>query len=383
MTVAGKDRTPVLVDYLHQAHHAEQGLVGLLTRQVAGLPDGTTGGWLQRQVGRVPAPRPRRRDPAGAPRRDPRSIVGDHGGGAPVGRGRAGRVHHRGDREAGRGAPPTIRTDADRPREGAGGDRGRRARCTRRSTRSPAILVGMGLLDGAHAIRGDTAGADDQRREGRARTAKLAAELLAAPGRMIDTTRRTAGRVRDMARETRRAAGIAVAVATAARLPPRTPLLSAPSPRRAIAHRHLPMAQVLVARRAHGGTSHDLLLAVVTGALRDWHAARGMDPGFLACPGVGPGEPAGPHRHRRGGQINSPATCATCRSPKPIPPGPRVRAVVDRNKATGPHRGPGAVATLADHLPVGAHQLLTPLARRAAPGCSTSWSPPSRCRRGG
>jgi hypothetical protein len=46
---------------------------------------------------------------------------------------------------------------------------------------------------------------------------------------------------------------------------------------------------------------------------------------------------------------------------------PELGLVMDRNKATGPHRGPGAIATLADHLPVGAHRLLTPLARRAAP----------------
>jgi diacylglycerol O-acyltransferase len=142
-----------------------------------------------------------------------------------------------------------------------------------------AILLGLGLLDGGHPIAGETAATTDRHQVDRG-IAKFAGQLLTAPCRMIEATRQTAGRVQDMARETRRAVGIAAAVATAARLPPRTPLLTAPSPRRAIATATLPTAQVRAARRAQGGTCHDLLLAVVTGALREWHAARGMDPDF-------------------------------------------------------------------------------------------------------
>jgi hypothetical protein len=53
MTVASKDHTTVLMDYLHQAHRAEQGVAGLLTRQVAGLPDGEHRDWLHGQVGKA------------------------------------------------------------------------------------------------------------------------------------------------------------------------------------------------------------------------------------------------------------------------------------------------------------------------------------------
>ncbi|MGH3857990.1 hypothetical protein [Actinokineospora sp.] len=47
MTVATRVHTAVLLDHLHLAHDIEQKLAGLLTRQVAGLPDGEYRTWLQ------------------------------------------------------------------------------------------------------------------------------------------------------------------------------------------------------------------------------------------------------------------------------------------------------------------------------------------------
>ncbi|WP_436501763.1 WS/DGAT domain-containing protein [Actinokineospora sp. HUAS TT18] len=111
-----------------------------------------------------------------------------------------------------------------------------------------------------------------------------------------------------------------------------------------------------------------MLLAVVAGALRNWHIGRGLLPDHARARALVPvnrrvrtGDTAA------GNQLSGYLCELPVGQPDPARRVAAVRAAMDVNKAAGPGRGAGAVATLADHLPVGLHRLLTPLARRAAP----------------
>ncbi|WP_436501762.1 wax ester/triacylglycerol synthase domain-containing protein [Actinokineospora sp. HUAS TT18] len=103
-----------------------------------------------------------------------------------------------------------------------------------------AIMVGLGLLDHAPPA------ADLPVVEDHVGSRGVRGTLLAAADRLIGATAKAAAvRPPDLAREARRAAGVAAAVAnTAWLLPPRGPLLAAPSPRRAVATATLAMDQV-------------------------------------------------------------------------------------------------------------------------------------------
>jgi WS/DGAT/MGAT family acyltransferase len=57
---------------------------------------------------------------------------------------------------------------------------------------------------------------------------------------------------------------------------PSTPLNAVVGPQRRVAVARMPLAAVKQVRDAHGGTVHDVLLAVVTGALREWLLSRGQ-----------------------------------------------------------------------------------------------------------
>lgn len=56
---------------------------------------------------------------------------------------------------------------------------------------------------------------------------------------------------------------------------PSTPFDKVVGPQRRVSVAHLRLDEVKSVRRAHGGTVHDVLLAVVTGALREWLLSRG------------------------------------------------------------------------------------------------------------
>ncbi|MEU7282193.1 wax ester/triacylglycerol synthase family O-acyltransferase [Streptomyces sp. NPDC045431] len=191
-----------------------------------------------------------------------------------------------------------------------------------------------------------------------------------------------AGAVRGRAEELGRALGVGASVlgASAVRAgrhdPHGTPALAAEtSGTRRLATAELDLEEVRRVRRVTGGTANDVLLAVVAGALRHWLLERGdplpaADPCALVPvsrrrPGV-----------RAGSGSGSPPDCGNRFSaylldlplgdPDPLSRLAAVRRGMDRNKAAGPSRGPGAVAVLADQLPPLAHRFGTPLAGGAA-----------------
>ncbi|MGW2090011.1 WS/DGAT domain-containing protein, partial [Streptomyces sp. NPDC001880] len=120
-------------------------------------------------------------------------------------------------------------------------------------------------------------------------------------------------------------------------------------------------------RRAAGGTTNDVLLAIVAGALRRWMRERGE-----ALPDEDP-RALVPVSRRRPGQAAATGNRLSAYllglpvgEPDPWKRLDRVRTAMDRNKAAGPLRGAGAVAVLADQLPSLAHRFGAPLAGNAA-----------------
>jgi WS/DGAT/MGAT family acyltransferase len=121
-------------------------------------------------------------------------------------------------------------------------------------------------------------------------------------------------------------------------------------------------------RKRHGGTDHDVLLAVITGALRQWLASNDQRPQNLNMRAFIPvsrrSRSDQPHRSN---MLSGYLCDLPIQEDDPITMLHNVRAAMDRNKAAGFTHGPGAFPVLADRLPAAAHHITTPLLRRAAP----------------
>jgi WS/DGAT/MGAT family acyltransferase len=108
-------------------------------------------------------------------------------------------------------------------------------------------------------------------------------------------------------------------------------------------------------------------MAVVAGALRRWMHDRGDDPGGPAPRALIPvarrrrrSDP-GPGNRLSGYLIRLPVA-----EPDPLARLSAVRRTMDTAKATGPDGGAGAVALLADSVPLLAHRLAAPVLGRTA-----------------
>src|SRR5690606_38017275 len=71
-------------------------------------------------------------------------------------------------------------------------------------------------------------------------------------------------------------AGIAGSIVTSARPYPLSPTATVNSPSRRAGLVRLSASDIRAIRSAHGGTTHDVVLAVLTGALREWMVNRGQ-----------------------------------------------------------------------------------------------------------
>ncbi|MFJ8648724.1 wax ester/triacylglycerol synthase family O-acyltransferase [Streptomyces sp. NPDC093546] len=193
---------------------------------------------------------------------------------------------------------------------------------------------------------------------------------LPGPWQVSGVTDAVRGRAEDLGRALGVGASVlGASVVRAGRHDPHgTPALAADSSgTRRLATAELDLEEVRRVRRVSGGTANDVLLAVVAGALRHWLLERG-DP----LPAADPCALVPVSRRRPG----SPPDCGNKFSaylldlplgdPDPLSRLAAVRRGMDRNKAAGPSRGPGAVAVLADQLPPLAHRFGTPLAGGAA-----------------
>ncbi|MFG2561467.1 wax ester/triacylglycerol synthase family O-acyltransferase [Streptomyces sp. NPDC048496] len=173
------------------------------------------------------------------------------------------------------------------------------------------------------------------------------------------------GRIEDLSR----AFGVGASVVWASRLDLRgAPALTAiSSGTRRLATAELDGESVHRIRRVAGGTTNDVLLGVVAGALRRWMVERGeqlpvADPRALVPvsrrrPGTGAASGNRLSAYLLGLPVSESDPWERLRT---------VRTAMDRNKAAGPLRGAGAVAVLADQLPSLAHRFGAPIAGSAA-----------------
>jgi diacylglycerol O-acyltransferase / wax synthase len=171
----------------------------------------------------------------------------------------------------------------------------------------------------------------------------------------------------DLVRHGRELLSRAGTVLRATRRPPAPSLVTAGSTGRRLAFVRLDLADVRQVRKQHGGTTNDVVLAVVAGALRDWMAQTGRP-----VAGVMPRAliPVSTRARGRSGGSNR-LSAYLCELPvglaDPLDRLRFVRAAMDRNKEAGPSTGPGAVPILANLIPSAVHRLCTPAAGAAAP----------------
>ncbi|MGW2336379.1 wax ester/triacylglycerol synthase family O-acyltransferase [Streptomyces sp. NPDC001685] len=160
--------------------------------------------------------------------------------------------------------------------------------------------------------------------------------------------------------------GASVAVSTLATRS--TPALTAePSGTRRTAGVVVDIDDVHLVRKAVGGTVNDVLIAVVAGALRRWLDERGDGSEGVAPRALIPVSRRRPRTaHPQGNRLSGYLMRLPVDDPDPLRRLAAVRSAMDRNKDAGPHRGAGAVALLADHVPALGHRFAGPLVAQAA-----------------
>lgn len=228
-----------------------------------------------------------------------------------------------------------------------------------------AARLALGLLDGAGAAR----------RRGPAPAGTGAAEAGAAgtPRSLLETALGQVGSgVRDAlgqaVGQAAGTAGIATAMLRSVRPWPPPGTLTANSPRRRLGLVRLDMAEVRAVRAAHGGTTNDVVLAVVAGALREWLRGRGREPDRSGMRALVPVSVRGRAKRPADGNALSGYLCdLPVEIDDPVERLRRVRSAMERNKRTGPTRGAGAFPVLAGRMPSGLHRLATRGVGHAAP----------------
>ncbi|GAA2341580.1 wax ester/triacylglycerol synthase family O-acyltransferase [Dactylosporangium salmoneum] len=141
-----------------------------------------------------------------------------------------------------------------------------------------------------------------------------------------------------------------------------------PATARRLALVRLDAQDVKQVRQRCGGTDHDVLLAVITGALRRWRLANDQRPKDLTLRAFIPVSRRSRTTQSQRHNVLSGYLCdLPIQHEDPIAMLHHVRAAMDRNKAAGFARGPGAFPVLAERIPAPAQHLTIPLLRRAGP----------------
>ncbi|HJP73148.1 MAG TPA: wax ester/triacylglycerol synthase family O-acyltransferase [Pseudonocardiaceae bacterium] len=173
----------------------------------------------------------------------------------------------------------------------------------------------------------------------------------------------------DQVRQARKTADITASVLRNARpVDPGSPLRASTSRGRALATVRLPVADIKRVRAEHGGTANDVLLAVLSGALRKFLADRGhlvdrLTPRALIPVNQRRRDAAAPNS---GNQLSGYLCDLPVHEDDPAQRLAAVRTAMDTNKAAGPFRGAGALPVLANQVPAVVHRLATPLVGRGA-----------------
>ncbi len=120
-------------------------------------------------------------------------------------------------------------------------------------------------------------------------------------------------------------------------------------------------------RKKTGGTVNDVLIAVVAGALRSWLAERGEPADEVRPRALIPVSRRRPRTHQpQGNRLSGFLIRLPVDEADPLTRLGSVRTDMDRSKEDGAHRGAGAVALLADHVPPLAHRIGGPLVGQSA-----------------
>ncbi|WP_406628968.1 wax ester/triacylglycerol synthase domain-containing protein [Amycolatopsis sp. WGS_07] len=168
-------------------------------------------------------------------------------------------------------------------------------------------------------------------------------------------------------RDTLETAGIASSVVRAAR-PPCLPLAAPATAERCLGFARLASADLRRIRRTHGGTTNDVVLAVLSGALREWLVNRGIRATGRSVRALIPVSVRGRAAEQVGGNKLSGYLCdLPIGVDDPVRRLTEVREAMARNKAAGPTRGAGAFPLLAERVPAALHWLGTRTAGLAAP----------------
>ncbi|OKH94778.1 wax ester/triacylglycerol synthase family O-acyltransferase [Streptomyces uncialis] len=176
------------------------------------------------------------------------------------------------------------------------------------------------------------------------------------------------GRLLGTVADLTRALDIGAAVARATWDVRSTPALtSRPTGTRRTAGVVLDLDDVHRVRKSAGGTVNDVLIALVAGALRRWLEGRGESSEGVAPRALIPVSRRRPRTaHPQGNRLSGYLVRLPVGEPDPLARLRSVRAAMDRNKDAGPHRGAGAIALLADHVPALGHRVSGPVVAQAA-----------------
>jgi diacylglycerol O-acyltransferase len=185
------------------------------------------------------------------------------------------------------------------------------------------------------------------------------------PGTAQPRPTRTIGTRLEQVRQT---AEIAADVLRAVRPPRPSPLTTTNSTRRRLGFARLDLADIRQIRRQHGGTINDVVLAALSGGVREWLISRGRAVDGVTLRALVPVSLRGRQASRLGGNDLSGYLCdLPVGEPDPIERLSLIRAAMDRNKAAGPARGAGAIPMLANRIPAALHRIGTRFAGLAAP----------------
>jgi WS/DGAT/MGAT family acyltransferase len=184
-------------------------------------------------------------------------------------------------------------------------------------------------------------------------------EVLRSPGAAIDALRSGAVDVRETAeRFGRRALGLASAAVTIARPPASNPLNAPIGEARRFGMTSMSLEDFKSIRRMHGGTVNDVVLAVVSGALREWMMTRGESVSsrtqvraLVPVSVRGGGDDAG------GNHIAAFLVDLPVGEPQPVVRLHRISYEMEQLKATGQMVGAQALVGIAGFAPPTLHSL--------------------------
>jgi WS/DGAT/MGAT family acyltransferase len=220
-----------------------------------------------------------------------------------------------------------------------------------------ALELGLGLLDGVPTAAPPTA----------APTGCLSAmiRLAAEPYRLAGHAMAAAVRLPATVRQAAEITG--AVLARARRSVPETPLAVGSPAGRRLALVCLPVADVREVRRRYGGTDHDVLLAILAGALRRWLQHRAHPVDELDVRALIPVSRRSGSRERQRGNVLSGYLCPLpVHEQDPLAQLRTLTTTMHDNKARGPRRGAGAFPLLAELMPDPVQRIIAPLARRSA-----------------